>query len=483
MEKKTQETQTLEIEKTHIAPLIARFGLLRNELFGLFALPAAAEGSAAAAGAWWQKLSEEQQHLYRGALAAIASPMLIADVGIIARNERLVNTHAALPSLRWNDPVYLYAGQENTARYRLEYLRQADLFTNTLLLHLQGAAPVYEMELKFTIPVRDFAVLLAAVDLRQRLRYKALLEHTAFPVAYPADAVTAAVSEGFLYPDPRWLLPFCLSALHLKADEGPDTVRQSLDRLAGTGLLRREGGNITFTEPGERFAESVAERYGCIRIETYGVDEQGNPGRQSVLLIRGEHFLWYAGLSSAKTDNIVVTTIGLDQAETLIRELFTPQGEPKAFDSSRPTAAPAVLRAPAPAAATAQPAAAGSLVCKACGNPIKPGDKFCSKCLVKVPETPVPATATPQPQTVPQPPAPAVPAAGSLVCKACGNPIRPGDKFCSKCLVKVLEVTGPAPQPASSTAPAAGSDLVCKSCGAPLRPGLKFCSNCGTKIG
>ena len=39
--------------------------------------------------------------------------------------------------------------------------------------------------MKFTVPVRDFAVLLAAVDLRQRLRYRALLDHAVFPVRVP----------------------------------------------------------------------------------------------------------------------------------------------------------------------------------------------------------------------------------------------------------------------------------------------------------
>ena len=145
MDTKTDETPTLQIAKDHLAPLIARFGMVQNELSGLFDMPPATAASSAAAGTWWQALTEEQQHLYRGALAAVASPLLIADVGIISRNERVINTHAVLPSLRWNDPIYLFAGENNGTQFRLEYLKQADLFTNTLLLHLQGAAPVYEM--------------------------------------------------------------------------------------------------------------------------------------------------------------------------------------------------------------------------------------------------------------------------------------------------------------------------------------------------
>lgn len=387
MEIKSDETATLLIAKDHLAPLIGRFGMVQNELAGLFDMPPSTAQSAEASGAWWQGLPEEQQHLYRGALAALASPLLIADVGMIVRNERLINTHAVLPSLRWNDPIYLFAGEENGTQFRLEYLRQADLFTNTLLLYLQGAAPVYEMELKFTIPVRDFAVLLAAVDLRQRLRYKALLDHAVFPVAYRNEAIAAAVTEGFTFPDPRWLLPFCLPALHLKHDDAaPASTQESLGRLVTTGLLKRDGDSITFTEPGERFAESVCARSSCIRIDTYGADAQGTPGRQSVVLIRGEHFLWYAGMSGRKAGTMVVTPIGLDQAEALLKELFTPLAEPKPKQGDAVRPAPAVVQAPAPAAAPQKDVASGGVrkFCLSCGKPLKPGLKFCSNCGAKI---------------------------------------------------------------------------------------------------
>jgi hypothetical protein len=358
--------------------------MVQNELTGLFDIPPASAQPAEAAGAWWQALGGEQQHTYRGALAAVAAPMLIADIGIIIHNERLINTHAVLPSLRWNDPIYLFAGENEGKLFRLEYLRQADLFTNTLLLSLQGAAPVYEMAMKFEIPVRDFAVLLAAADLRQRLRYKALLDHAVYPSAFRTDAVAAAVAEGFTFPDPRWLLPFCLPSLHLKNDAAaPDSSQQSLDRLVNLGLMAKDGDNLSFTEPGERFAESAGNRSCVIRIDTYGVDNGGHPGRQSVILIRGERFLWYAGVSGTKADTMVVTTIGLDQAEALLKELFTPIAAPKPVASARP--APAVVQAPAPAAAP-QKIAAGTerKFCPSCGKPIRPGLKFCSSCGAKI---------------------------------------------------------------------------------------------------
>ena len=105
MDEKKPENKTLQIQKDHIVPLVAQFDLVQNGLSGLLDVPQASEPSAKAADAWWQALGDEDRHTYRGALAAIASPMLVADVGINARNTKLIITHAVLPSLRWNDPM------------------------------------------------------------------------------------------------------------------------------------------------------------------------------------------------------------------------------------------------------------------------------------------------------------------------------------------------------------------------------------------
>ena len=154
---------------------------------------------------------------------------------------------------------------------------------------------------------------------------------------------------------------------------------------------------------------------------------------------------------------------------------------------------------PAPEYAVPVPVtpAGDTLVCKACGNPIKPGDRFCSKCLVKVPDS-VPAAARVQaspPPPVYQPPLPAVPEyavpapvapAGDLrVCKACGNPIKPGDRFCSKCLVRVPDIVAAGPvvlPPPPPPAVAAPQGYVCSSCGSPVSGLEKYCGICGSAV-
>ncbi len=112
--------------------------------------------------------------------------------------------------------------------------------------------------------------------------------------------------------------------------------------------------------------------------------------------------------------------------------------------------------------------------CPNCGAARKQGALFCSSCGTKYPDT-----AGPSPQQ-------------GVVCKACGNPIKQGDKFCSKCLVKVPDAGAvqpapaakppAAPAPAAGTGPAAAAGVVCKSCGNPIKPGEKFCSKCLVKV-
>ena len=154
---------------------------------------------------------------------------------------------------------------------------------------------------------------------------------------------------------------------------------------------------------------------------------------------------------------------------------------------------------------SAQPA---GRICESCGNPLKPGDKFCGKCCARVVEdvvTEQPVTATVEPVVKPivEEPKPAsvssTPAEGAHVCRSCGNPLKFGDKFCGKCCARVVEdsvaeqpmvVTGePAVKPVveEAIAPSVSSMLaegahVCRSCGNPLKPGDKFCGKCCARV-
>lgn len=94
--------------------------------------------------------------------------------------------------------------------------------------------------------------------------------------------------------------------------------------------------------------------------------------------------------------------------------------------------------------------------CTNCGNELRPGQKFCTKC-----GTPVAAAASAtESKTV------------GATCTNCGNALKPGQKFCTKCgsPVAVAEAK-PAPQQVDG--------VQCPSCGKLLKPGQKFCTGCG----
>ncbi len=388
MDTTTVNQNTLRIAKDHVIPLIMQFGMVRNELAQLFDLPQPTAAAGQAAVTWWQAQGVEQQQTYREALASLASPLLIADIGINFENESLVNTHAIVPSMRWNDPVFLFAEENGGAQFKLERLQQGDLLLNTLLLYLQGGAPLYDMDMKFEIPRNDFIVLLGMADLMQRLRYRSLIDNKPYATSMTMDDMVASVDAGFTLPDPRWLLAFSLPVLHTTHDKiSRDTIRQSVINLVRVGLLQNTGGeNYSFTLAGERFAESAGRRKNSVRIDVYGADPDGRNGRLSQLFIRGESLLWYAGIGGRNGESVVVAVINLEKAEALLKETLTPVAAPKPMEPFRPVTSPAATQAPAPFGASPRqtPAGTGKHFCPSCGAPIKAGAKFCNNCGAKI---------------------------------------------------------------------------------------------------
>ena len=140
-----------------------------------------------------------------------------------------------------------------------------------------------------------------------------------------------------------------------------------------------------------------------------------------------------------------------------------------------PVYAPAPSQFQSPAPFIGEPA--GVRTCTACGNVIRPGDKYCSKCLVMVrdnpPQAAAPLAAVPAPYTVQ--PSPAA-APGTYVCSSCGSPITGTEKFCGICGATVAaRVPAPAPPQAAQK--------ICSACGAPVNNTTKFCGGCGAPVG
>ena len=148
----------------------------------------------------------------------------------------------------------------------------------------------------------------------------------------------------------------------------------------------------------------------------------------------------------------------------------TPPAPSSATPVYAPVPAPAPLQFQQPAPVMGE--SAGVRTCKACGNIIKPGDKYCSKCLVMVRDNPPQVAA---PVRSPVQPLPAA-APGSYACASCGSPISGTEKFCGICGATVA-----ARVPA--VAPPQPVQKICSACGAPVNNTTKFCGGCGAPVG
>jgi len=86
------------------------------------------------------------------------------------------------------------------------------------------------------------------------------------------------------------------------------------------------------------------------------------------------------------------------------------------------------------------------MTCRACGTSFTPGERYCRRCLVLLPDFSPRANT---PDVPPPPPAPARPVTPGT-CHACGNSLKPGDVYCDKCLVLIppeARIKKPEPPP------------------------------------
>ncbi len=128
---------------------------------------------------------------------------------------------------------------------------------------------------------------------------------------------------------------------------------------------------------------------------------------------------------------------------------------------------PLVTPAATPASPLTPPAAPAPVLsplisCPVCGMPLNPGTRFCGGCGTPVkgdfiPDSPAPAaiisSPPPPPKYSPPPAQQPSPSPGIRLSRSCGYVINPGDKFCKKCLAKVVDVTFEIPAPFEAAAP------------------------------
>jgi len=120
---------------------------------------------------------------------------------------------------------------------------------------------------------------------------------------------------------------------------------------------------------------------------------------------------------------------------------------------------------------------APSRVCTMCGSPLFETGKFCGICgassdSIAKPhsQTPLPKINTSSPRQPPQP-------AAMKVCRSCGNPQSGSELFCGICGIPIKSISN------GLSASQQIDGKTCSNCGKPIRATTRFCGTCGMAVG
>lgn len=378
----------LQIPRDAVIPLLKKFSYVRGELSGLLRIPGADDAQATAAAlAWWETLSPDEQMVMRSMLAAIASPQLIADISMMAGDRSLLVTRLIMDSRKPGDPVFLVGEDPSGKWYRIERLQSRDLAINTLILNLAGTDPVLSGALlRFDLARDALYVLAAAVDLHRRLRYNSLMNHIPVPDSFRLQEIEKSVSDGYAGRDIRWTLPFVLSVIPRKHQPpSAPAIHEAVTRLQDLNLITKKDGDgqYSWTEPGLLLADSLGEPDYRIGLLLTGALENGDLGIQSLVLARGNSHLWIMDFSGPRAESVFVSTVTFRDIRSVLEGVLMPAGTPRALAETD-------LQSPAPEQAGVAAVPAGKMqsihasdrkaFCRNCGSPISEGKKFCSNC-------------------------------------------------------------------------------------------------------
>jgi len=117
------------------------------------------------------------------------------------------------------------------------------------------------------------------------------------------------------------------------------------------------------------------------------------------------------------------------------------------------------------------------VVCKSCGSPINPDEKYCGICGASLDSISKLHSQPPLPKIdrspLGQPPQPAT----MKVCRSCGNRLSGSELFCGIC-GKTLQSTSPGLSASQQI-----DGKTCSNCGKPIRATTRFCGICGMAVG
>ncbi len=353
-------------------PLVQHLNLPVNDLGRFFVEFSPDRGFNSATAAWWEAQPRGLQ-IPRETIATLAAPALAADVRTLYQNLSQTNTWALAGGIAADAQWLLLAPVSDLQEYHVQALPGREYLVNTMLNYLELERLVWVPEMRFTISLAEFTVLLAMTDLHARRHHASMIVHEGVPNSFERNELVQGWQNAFEFPDPRYLLPFVAHMLDDRSRQLPLAAVPALaDELAKRGFLTRQANGWQWTDPGLFLAEALRRRTCAVAIDVAAAAPGGGLGTQGALWVRADQPLFFFNIDRIAA---TVTCIGADQdlARQIMTEIFTPQGLPAA-SAAVPAPPPQAVPMPPP------PPSRGAAFCVNCGAPRSPNAGFCHGC-------------------------------------------------------------------------------------------------------
>jgi len=323
------EAKKYVIPRYAVDHLLESFQIVRTELSELLDIPDTNQAEwSQYAEQWWSNQSEEDRYILRKIITAMGSPVLVSNITVFSGDTRLLNTRAVFTSTRLEDPAFFIGLDEDEQSYRVSYVDSGNEILATLVMYLDAGADLGKTEFRVSMSLHEFITFLGLMDLYRRNEYISMLEHSRDDFLVGYEEIWKSVQDGAMHPDLRWTLPFVIPQLiHDTAPPTQEEVYKVTQSLAQRGILQWDPNAEAFTlsEPGMFCALSLMKVINKINITSMGFNKQGKRARKGAVFIRTDPIIWAILIDGGKA---MFTSIGLDPAADLVREILSPTTVP-----------------------------------------------------------------------------------------------------------------------------------------------------------
>lgn len=313
---------------------------------------------------WVSSLNEEEKSKLKEILKLIAAPNIFIDLSSVIENELLINNYVIT-----NNESQAFIGITEDNRIEIKLIENMCKLINSIIVYLDMGIPLAESNYAFNVEIEDMPTLFALIDLHQRKKYSALLDHTILGEELFQDDIEFFFKDSLINRDLRWLLPFSLDQFTVK--DNKINLEKSLMNLEKLKVVEKKQEAWYFTVQGRAFADLCINRISQMALTVIDADSEGNLQKIECVLVRSNRILWLF-LKEPTENNVIITALSNEKAVEYFNGLFSSEGEPKVL---APVVKPVDLETAKDVKRSKAPK-----FCPKCGNPIKLNQKFCNMC-------------------------------------------------------------------------------------------------------